>query len=92
MLSAPLAAAIINKYVWKSNKEQYLRLEIISRYGTRVTCIAGAVISSISIFCSSYATSLSALLVSYGVFGGDSEFCRQAGLKGFHSRKNCDMK
>ena len=42
----------------------------INRLGTRVTCITGAVISSISIFLSSYSTSLSLLLLSYGVFGG----------------------
>ena len=45
---------------------------IISRFGTRVTCIAGALLSSISIFCSSYSSSLSALLISYGVFGGEA--------------------
>ena len=50
-----------------------LTLQTFSRFGTRVTCITGAIVSSISIFLSSYSTSLSVLLISYGVFGGEQK-------------------
>ena len=42
----------------------------INRLGPRVTCVAGSLVSSLAILLSSYATSLAALLLSYGVLGG----------------------
>ena len=40
------------------------------RFGSRITCIAGSLVSAVSIFASSYSTSLTMLLVTYGVLGG----------------------
>jgi len=42
----------------------------INRFGTRLTCITGSLISSIAILASSYATNLETLVVTYGVLGG----------------------
>jgi len=42
----------------------------INRFGTRVTCITGSLVSSIAILASSYATNLETLFVTYGVLGG----------------------
>jgi len=42
----------------------------INRFGTRITCIVGSFISAAAILSSSYATSLTTLLISYGIFGG----------------------
>ena len=40
------------------------------RFGSRITCLAGSLISSVAIFSSSYSTSLTMLLLTYGVLGG----------------------
>ena len=56
---------------WEIKQRKYLKI-IISRFGTRVTCVTGALVSSVAIFCSSYSSSLSVLLISYGVFGGEA--------------------
>ena len=40
------------------------------RFGSRITCIAGSLVSAVSIFASSYSTSLTMLLITYGVLGG----------------------
>jgi len=42
----------------------------INRVGTRVTCMAGALLSSTSILLSSFSPSLLALILIYGVMGG----------------------
>ena len=40
------------------------------RFGSRITCLVGSLISSVAIFASSYSSSLSMLLLTYGVMGG----------------------
>lgn len=42
----------------------------INRFGTRITCITGSIISATAMLSSSYSSSLTILLVSYGIFGG----------------------
>jgi len=42
----------------------------VNRYGTRATCIAGSLISSLAIFASSFSTSLPTLIITYGILGG----------------------
>ena len=40
------------------------------RFGSRITCLVGSLISSVAIFASSYSSSLTMLLLTYGVMGG----------------------
>ena len=40
------------------------------RFGSRITCVVGSLISSVAVFLSSYSTSLTLLLLTYGVLGG----------------------
>ena len=40
------------------------------RFGSRITCLVGSLISSVAIFASSYSSSLMMLLLTYGVMGG----------------------
>lgn len=42
----------------------------VNKLGTRITCIAGSLVSSLAIFASSYSSSLLLLVISYGVAGG----------------------
>lgn len=42
----------------------------VNRLGTRWTCISGSIISALAILASSYSSSLSLLVLSYGVLGG----------------------
>ena len=44
--------------------------DILSRFGSRITCVAGSLVSAVSIFASSYSSSFIALLLTYGVVGG----------------------
>jgi len=41
-----------------------------NKFGTRLTCALGAVLSGLAIFCSSFSQSIPVLIVSYGVLGG----------------------
>ena len=40
------------------------------RFGSRITCIVGSLISSTAMFASSYSNSFESLLVTYGLLGG----------------------
>ena len=40
------------------------------RFGSRITCLVGSLISSVAIFASSYSSSLTMLLLTHGVMGG----------------------
>ena len=44
--------------------------DVLSRFGSRITCVAGSLVSAVSIFASSYSSSFIALLLTYGVVGG----------------------
>jgi len=44
--------------------------KLIDRFGTRVVCISGALISFLGLFSASYATHLSSVYLSYSVFTG----------------------
>ena len=43
---------------------------LVGRFGPRKTCIAGAVVSSLSIFISTFSVNVPMLMVFYGVLGG----------------------
>merc|ERR1719318_1525606 len=43
---------------------------LVNRFGTRITCIIGSFISSAAMLTSSYSSSLTILMVTYGIFGG----------------------
>ena len=40
------------------------------RFGTRITCVIGSFISSAAMLTSSYSSSLTILMITYGIFGG----------------------
>ena len=44
--------------------------DVLSRFGSRITCVAGSLVSAVSIFASSYSSSFTAILLTYGVVGG----------------------
>eukprot|EP00092_Neocalanus_flemingeri_P040553 GFUD01044159.1.p1 GENE.GFUD01044159.1~~GFUD01044159.1.p1 ORF type:complete len:530 (-),score=120.76 GFUD01044159.1:144-1733(-) len=43
---------------------------LVNKYGPRKTCIAGALVSSLSIFLSTFSPNVYLLMISYGVLGG----------------------
>jgi len=43
---------------------------LVNKFGPRKTCIAGAIISAMAIFLSTYSTNVYLLMISYGVLGG----------------------
>lgn len=43
---------------------------IADKYGCRIVTIVGGIFCAISIFCSSFSTSIVSLIISFGVFGG----------------------
>ena len=43
---------------------------LVGKFGPRKTCIAGAVVSALSIFISTYSVNVPMLMVFYGVLGG----------------------
>ena len=43
---------------------------LVGKFGPRKTCIAGAVVSALSIFISTFAVNVPMLMVFYGVLGG----------------------
>jgi len=43
---------------------------LVNRYGARTTCIAGSLVSAISIFLSTFSPNVYLLMISYGLLGG----------------------
>jgi hypothetical protein len=43
----------------------------VNRFGTRITAAFGALLAALGFFLATYATSIDALIVTYGVIGGE---------------------
>ena len=43
---------------------------LVNKFGPRKTCIAGAIVSAVSIFLSTFSPNVYLLMISYGVLGG----------------------